>query len=277
MKKHITILLTLLMLMISLISCQNSKETELPEGAIPVLSNYPNLSYILPSTYDTSKYEDGIWTRNGYSTYVTVIDGKLAVMPNHTNDSSSAPYVSKSTVYTFENVKGDVDGVYIEGALTINKPCVGMVHSYSKDKLLVFTTENGNGIIHLFERNEGSTSFTLSEQTISIDGEIYLVYFDWENMNADAPEELYVITSKNVVILKTNSFLNTADASLSAVETVSLQTPDWWQYIRPTNATKIDDGTVFVGEREGVIGIDPDGSIKYYPIDYTKAIYDSSK
>ena len=102
MKKHITILLTLLILMFSLISCQNNKETELPEGAIPVLSNYPNLSYILPGTYDTSKYEDGIWARNGYSTYVTAVDGKLAVMPSHINGSSSAPYVSQSTVYSFE-------------------------------------------------------------------------------------------------------------------------------------------------------------------------------
>ena len=277
MKKLTSIIIITIIFITSLVSCQNSKKTELPEGAIPVLSNYPNLSYILPGTYDTSKYEDGTWARYGYSTHVTVVDGKLAVMPSHVQGSSSAPYISQRTAYTFKNVKGDTDGVYLDGVLTIAEPCVGMIHSYSKDKLLVFTTAGDNGTVHLFERKEESASLALSEQTISIEGEIYLVYYDWKNMNADAPEELYVITSENVVILKTDSFLNTSDTSFSSVETIKLQTPDWWQYIRPTNATKTDEGTVFVGEREGVIGIEPDGTIQYYPIDYTKAIYGDIK
>ena len=276
MKKLTSIIITII-LITSLVSCQNSKETELPEGSIPVLSNYPNLSYILPGAYDTAKFEDGTWARYGYSTYVTAVGGKLAVMPSHVQESSSAPYISQSNAYTFENVKGGFDGVYVDGVLSIAEPCVGMIHSYAKDKLLVFTTSDDNGTVHLFERKEDGTSLVLSEQTISVGEEIYLVYFDWENMNSDAPEKIYVITSKRVVILKTDSFLNTADASLSSVETVSLQTPDWWQYIRPTNATKTDDGTVFVGEREGVIGISSDGTIQYYPIDYTRAIYGDEK
>ena len=277
MKKLTSIIIMMIILITSLVSCQNSKETELPEGYIPVLSNYPNLSYILPGTYDTSKHEDGTWARNGYSTHVTAVDGKLAVMPSHIHGSSSAPYVSKSTVYSFENVKGDANGVYIDGTLTIAEPCVGMVHSYSKDTLLVFTTESGNGTIHLFERNEGGTSMTLSEQTISVASEIYLIYFDWKNMNYDAPKEVYVITSESIVILKTESFLNTSGVTLSSVETISFQTPEWWQYIRPTSVTMTADGTIFIGEREGVIGIAPDGTIQYYTIDYTKAIYSDSK
>ena len=277
MKKLIAILLALIILTISLVSCHKGEKSEFPDGAVSVLSNYLNLSYILPGAYDTSKYEDGTWARNGYSTYVTVVDGKLAIMPRCVQGSSSAPYIFQSNAYTFENVKGGFDGVCVDGVLSIAEPCVGMIHSYSKDKLLVFTTAGGNGTVHLFERKEDGASFVLSEQTISIDGEIYLVYFNWENMNYDAPEEIYLIISKSVVILKTDSFLNTSDTSLSSVETITLQTPDWWQYIRPTNATKTDDGTVFVGEREGVIGIKPDGTIQYYPIDYTKAIYGDIK
>lgn len=277
MKKLTSIIIITIILITSLISCQNSKETELPEGAIPVLSNYPNLSYILPDTYDTSKHEDGTWARYGYSTYVTAVDGNLAVMPSHIHGSSLAPYISQSTGYTFENVKGDADGVYLDGVLSIAEPCVGMIHSYSKDKLLVFTTADVNGTVHLFERKEDGASLALSEQTISLDGEIYLIYYDWKSMNYDAPEEIHVITSEGVMILKTDSFLNTSDTSLSSVETITLQTPDWWQYIRPTNATKTYDGTVFVGEREGVIGIGTDGIIKYYPIDHAKAIYGDGK
>ena len=104
--------------------------------------------------------------------------GKLAVMPSHVQGSSSAPYIYQSNTYTFENIKGDTDGVYLDGVLSIVESCIGMVHSYSKDKLLVFTTAGGNGTIHLFEKTENGASLVLSEQTISIDGEIYLVYFD---------------------------------------------------------------------------------------------------
>ena len=277
MKKHIAILLALIILMVSLVSCHNGKKSDFPDGAVLVLSNYPNLSYILPGAYDTAKFEDGTWARYGYSTYVTAVGGKLAVMPSHVKGSSSAPYISQNNAYTFENVKGGFDGVYVDGVLSIDESCVGMIHSYAKDKLLVFTTAGGNGTVYLFERKEDGASLAVPKQTISVDGEIYLVYFDWENMNSDAPEKIYVITSKGVMILKTDSFLNTADASLSSVEMVSRQTPDWWQYIRPTNATKTDDGTVFVGEREGVIGISSDGTIQYYPIDYTRAIYGDEK
>ena len=113
MKKLTSIIITII-LITSLVSCQSNKETELPMGAIPVLSNYPNLSYILPSAYDTAKFEDGTWARNGYSTYVTTVDGKLAVMPIHVQESSSAPHISQSNAYTFENVKGGFDGVYVD-------------------------------------------------------------------------------------------------------------------------------------------------------------------
>lgn len=271
MKKITSIIIITIILTISLVSCQNGKKAEIPDGAVSVLSNYPNMSYITPGAYDVSKFEDGAWAKNGYSTYVTSVDGKLAVMPNHVQGSSGAPYVSQNTSYTFENVKGDADGVYLDGAMIIAEKCVGMIHSYSKDKLLVFTTADDKGSVCLFERKEDGTSLMLSNQTISIDGNIDLIYYDWKNMNSDAPEEVYVITSKGIVILKTDSFLNT-NASISSIEAVSVKTPDWWQYVRPTSATKVSDGTVFVGEREGVIGIESDGTVTYYPIDYSKAM-----
>lgn len=277
-KVKIIIAITIVFIMImALVSCNKSTEENYLDGAIPVLSNYPNLSYLLVGEYDILKYGDGTWARNGYSTYVTEVNGKLAVMPSHVHESSSAPYVYQDMVYSFENVKGDKEGIYLDNRMVVTKKCVGMVHSYSKEKLLVFTTADGNGTIHLFEKKEGDTGLALSEQMIFIDGEIYLIYFDWENMNSDAPKEIYVITSKGVVVLKMNSFLNTSDESFSSIENVAIEAPEWWQYIRPTSATKTDDGTVFVGEREGVIGISSDGTIQYYPIDYTIAICGDEK
>ena len=59
MKKLASIIIIAIILITSLVSCQNSKETELPENAVSVLSNYLNPSYIMPGAYDISKYEDG--------------------------------------------------------------------------------------------------------------------------------------------------------------------------------------------------------------------------
>ena len=56
MEKLTSIIIITIILITSLVSCQNNKETELPEEAISVLSNYPNLSYIMPGTYDTLIY-----------------------------------------------------------------------------------------------------------------------------------------------------------------------------------------------------------------------------
>ena len=103
----------------------SSKDVELPEGAVSVLSNYLNISYILPGDYDVQKYEDGTWARYGYSTYVAESNGELVVMPNHSDYSSLAPHISQNVSYTYKDVTGDADGVYIDREVVISERCVG--------------------------------------------------------------------------------------------------------------------------------------------------------
>ena len=54
---------------------------------------------------------------------------------------------------------------------------------------------------------------------------------------------------------------------MSPYEMITLETPDWWKYIKPNSATLLNDGSLFIGSLDGVVGI-KDGVITYYPIDF---------
>ena len=274
MKKRLTLLLAFLLLSLTALSCNGGEEPSVPEGAVEVFLAYPGLSYIEEGPYDTSKYGDGTYARYGYTLYVTSENGKLILLPAHTDGSSKAPGVSKDTLMSCKNVQGFGGGLYFDGEKISENACVGMIPSYSNDRLLVFTTDKSakTGSVSLFESTSNEENFKGSEQTRTIDGEIYLVHYKWKNMFYDAPSEVYVITSKGVVILKTYDFLNNG-ASFSTIEAVTLEAPEWWKYVSPTSATTTSDGTVFVGEKEGVIGIFPNGELKYYPVDHLYRSY----
>lgn len=277
MKKFILIILSVIVLTASFAGCSKELEETLPEGAIPVLSNYPNLEYILPGEYDTSKFEDGTWARYGYRTYVAEVDGGLAIMPSHIDGSSVAPYVSKSTVYKFGDISGGDNGVFLGNELIVPEKCVGMGHSYNLDRFLVFTTNDNSGTVHLLSKVNETENYILTESKISISGKLLLVYYEWDSMSYDAPKKIYVVTSNGVNILHTDEYLNNGRSDFSTIEVEKLGVPDWWCYMRPINATQTEDGTVWLGEREGVIGINTDNSMEYYPIDYSDAMQEKEK
>lgn len=273
MKKLVLIMLSLVMLATSLVACSKETEEKLPDGAVPVLSNYPNLEYILPGEYDTSKFEDGTWARYGFATLVAEVDGELAIMPAHTCGGSDAPYISKSEVYKLGDISGGDRGVFLGDELFIPEKCVGMVHSYNLHRLLIFTTTDKIGTIHVMEKDGESWDYFLTENKITIDGKILLVYYEWNSMFCDGPKKIYVVTSTGVSVLHTDEYLNNGRSEFSSIEVERLVTPEWWKYMRPTNGTQTEDGTVWIGEREGVIAINTDGSMTYYPIDYFDAIF----
>ena len=274
MKKFILFILSVIVLTASFAGCSKEPEGTLPDGAIPVLSNYPNLEYILPGEYDdTSKFEDGTWARYGYRTYVAEVDGRLAIMPSHIDGSSVAPYVSKSTVYKFGDISGDDNGVFLGNELIVPEKCVEMVHSYNLNRLLVFTTNDNSGTVHLLSKENENENYILTESKISISGKLLLVYYEWDSMSYDAPKEIYIVTSNGVSILHTDEYLNNERSGFFTIEVEKLDKPECWKYVRPNNAVQTDDGTVWIGEREGVIAINTDGSMAYYPIDYFNAIY----
>ena len=277
MKKIAIIMLSLIMFVASLPACSKEPVEELPEGAVRVYSCYPDIDYLIPGDFKLSLFEDGKYARYGYSTFVAAVGGELAIMPSHTCGSSSAPYISTSTVYNIENISGGEDGVYSGEDLILSDKCVGMIHSYDTDMLLVFTTTDNDGTVYAFEKDTDNDGYILTDDKISIDGKIFLIYYEWQNMFTDAPKKIYVVSSEGGVILHTDTYLNTAKGEFESIEVERLATLDCWKYIRPNNATQTKDGTVWLGEREGVVAINPDGSMKYYPIDYLKAMREKEK
>ena len=277
MKKFLLILLASVILIVAFAACGGLAKTSLPNGAIPVLSNYRSLTYLLPGDYDVSKFEDGTWARYKYNTYVACVDGCLAVMPTHTHGSSSDPYVSRNETFAFENVLGCASGVYLNGEKIINEKCIALLHSDLDQKMLVFTTAKDSSCIYELAREDRNQSFALTDNKLSLDSKTHLIYFDWKSPTYSSPSEVYVITAKGVLILDTDDYLNTQSGDFSSMDTTALPTPDWWKYVKPNNATETEDGTVFIGEREGVIGIAPDGTLTYYPIDYLAAMREPSE
>ena len=273
MQKLVLIMLSLVLLATSLVACSKEPEEKLPDGAVPVLSNYPNLEYILPGEYDTSKFEDGTWARYSFATFVTEVDGELAIMPAHTCGSSDAPYISKSEVYKFGDISGGNNGVLLGDELLIPEKCVGMVHSYNLNRLLVFTSTDSAGTVLFFSRENENEDYSLTERKLSLDGKVSLVYYEWDSIFYDGPKKIYVVTSTGESVLHKDEYLNSGKSDFTSIEVERLVTPECWKYMRPTNGTQTDDGTVWIGEREGVIAILTDGSMTYYPIDYFDAIY----
>lgn len=277
MKKIAIIMLSLIMLVASLPACSKEPEEELPEGAVRVYSCYPDLDYIVPGDFKLSLFEDGTYTRYNFATFVSEVGGSLAIMPSHTCGSSSAPYVSTSTVYNIENVFGGEDGVYSGEDLILSEKCVGMIHSYDTDKLLVFTATDNTGKVYAMSKDIDNDGYTLTDDKISIGGKIFLIYYEWQNMFTDAPKKIYVVSSEGIVILHADTYLNTAKGEFESIEVEKLAVPEWFKYVRPNNATQTKDGTVWIGEREGVVAINTDGSMEYYPIDYLEAMREKEK
>lgn len=270
MKKTVISLLALIAIATSLIACHQT--AKVPQDAIPVLSNYRNLSYLTPGDYDESKFDDITWKRYGYTTYVTNVDGALAVMPAHTHGSSADPYVYRNETFAFENVLGCKSGIYLNGEKIIDEECVAILHSDLDCRMLVFTTAKNRSCIYEFTRSNRDEDFQLSNNQILFDSKMHLVYFTWPNQFYSSPSTVYVITANNVTILDTTDYMNTREGDFSSIDSTVLTPPSWWEFVKPNNATLTEDGTVFIGEREGVIGIAPDGTITYYPIDYQDAM-----
>lgn len=271
MKKLFIALLSIFMLT-NLVACGKETGEKTPDEAIPVLSNHLNIEYIVPGEYDTSKIDDPTCAKYSHQTYVAEVNGKLALIPAHVDGSSIGPYIAKTTCYKFGNIVGGENGVFLNEKIIIPQKCIGMVHSYDLDTLLIFTTTDNTGTVYFLTRENEKEEYSLTDNKMQIEGKIYLVYYDFKSMEYDAPSQIYLISSKGVSILHTDAYLNNGSSDFTSIKVDHLKTPDLWSYISPTNATQTDEGTIWIGEREGVIGIHPDGSIKYYPIDYLNAI-----
>lgn len=265
MKKTLLIVLVVCLAVVLFAGCGGKHaDTELPEGAVKVAAAYPNLEYIVPGEFEYDLREDPQWHKMGYNTYVAEVNGMLCVLPSHSVGNSTTLYIHKDTQYTFgQSIKGDSSGVYIGGERVSEQHCVGMISDIVYRKALVFTIDNG--VTHVNSVDETG----ISDRGHILQGELQLICCDWDNINADAPKQIYLITDMEILIMDADRYLNYNEA-LDTVTFEAVAVPEWWQYIDVTSAVISGDGTLFIGERCGVIGV-RDGIITYYPIDYLSA------
>ena len=248
----------------------NSTET-LPEGAIEVYSGYPLLKYIVPGEIDMGKVEDGTWARYGYRAYVGKLDDKLVIMPSHDHGSSSATDVSHSEWYDYFNLSGGDHGVFLDGKKIIDAPCQGIMSTGSDKVALVFTTNGNESTVHVFKKETAEGNFEKLYKEIKLEGKLLLYFINRIHHYDPHPNDLYILTSTSVVVMKNFGRITAEPSDSNPYEMITLETPDWWRYIRPNSATMLNDGTIFVGSNDGVVGI-KNGIITYYPIDFPKFI-----
>ncbi len=261
--KNVVFILLLAFILSAFVSC--SRGNNLPDGAISVYSSYPNLDHLVAGEFNMSIREDPQFARYGYNTYVAAVNGKLAVLSSNDHGSSNAPYVGTAEQFFFDSFSGGNNGVFLDGHMLIDEPCMALIPSQYRNKLLIITA---NAVYAAEKQNE---KWELQSNSLTFGSNIHMAFCDWESINEDAPNELYLITETDLVVLSGGDFLNDNITEISKLQKQTLETPEWWSSIRPTSAVKTDDGTLFIGELGGVIAVRDE--ILYYPIDYSDAIY----
>ena len=244
----------------------NTTET-LPKGAIAVYSAYPTLKYIIPGEFDISKTDDSTWARNGYRSYVGVYNGKLVIMPNHNIGSSGVDGVYRTMTYTTFNISGNKNGVYLGSERILDCECKGIILTPSKKIALVLTTNGTDTTVYIFEKEAADGEFDKSFKELKLEGELELYFINFKNGFYPLPDDLYILTSTGVYVMENYHNITSDTTESSPYRLVTIDTPDWWSHARLLNVAMTDDGTLFVGDFDGVIGI-KDNVITYYPLQY---------
>ena len=89
---------------------------------------------------------------------------------------------------------------------------------------------------------------------------------------------IYAMSQINLTEIRVEDFWE-MDETLSNVSIRQIEIPEWWKDRNRTvllNMVLMEDGSLYVGERYGVIGV-RDGKITYYPIDHNAALYGEKK
>ena len=238
--------------------------TTLPEGAIEVSSSFPGMTHLVPGEFDDSVHGDGTALRYYCYVYVGTVNGKLCVLSNHPKGNSKVHDVIIARQCRYDAFVGDADGVRLNGETILDAPCVGMIPSYNNDALMILTASAERSVIYTAERTE--TGWQLCDNTLTVDGKLLLCEAAWPNLFYTAREDIYLLTDKGITVLHARAYLD-GMSDFDSVTTEEIAVPDWWGESVLTNVTRADDGTVFVGEQFGVIGI-KDKTVTYYPIRY---------
>lgn len=173
--------------------------------------------------------------------------------------------VTDVNAYRFEDFFGTDEGVYFQGEKIIDEPCVGMVTSFGYDSLAILTSGEDGTKLYGTDRNEDG-SWKELKSTVLSEGKSKFMYYSFPSMFYGPTEDLYVITENEFLVVDLRPYFCGQDASFEEIGVTSVDVPEYWNYIHPTSAVKID-GSLYFGEHYGVVRYEFDtNKFSYYKI-----------
>ncbi len=251
-------------------------EAPIPEGAIPVHSNYPNLQYLIPGAFHSSERTsyDAPWN------HVAVLDGQLSVYGEDYRDERGLNIVKAGVEHNCFRLRGDSTGVYQfnEAAqsweMIIEEYCVGLYHANHWCLILTYSSQKaGHTSVRGFLYDDEADRSYLTEP-LDFEGYAVLSAARWGNFDMDREKVVYAVSGRNFTELRFDPFVPDPESlgkQIRGITVVQHELPEWWvkaeknRDLHFTNMVVMEDGAVYIGEKNGVIGM-RNGVITYYPI-----------
>ena len=77
---------------------------------------------------------------------------------------------------------------------------------------------------------------------------------------------MYVVTEDNLIALSVGDYLDEKCGDFSTITKTVIETPEYWHYLRPSSAVKLND-KLYIGDMFGVVEFDINTKeVIYYPI-----------
>ena len=199
--------------------------------------------------------------------YVRVSEGGIAVNGEVYSqyEGGLADYASHHTSYHCGDWMGDESGVYLRGEAVIPETCVGLLASYSRDRILIFTTREDTTLVY-GAISDGEAWSLNPEPLVSVSGKSLILYLRWHSVNADCPDYIYLLTDQTVARVAVGDFIIYDKYGYESVTAVEYVAPDYWEHIHPSSVAMLDD-YFYIGDRLGVVALRVStGDFFYYPV-----------
>jgi len=271
MYRRIITVVLLIVVLCGCVSCAGN-EDQIPENALPVYCPAENITYITPGDYPIYNADDAEALKWGYNVYVSKMNGddKLVLSGNriegleHTSKTSSGTYFKSGDWFGYKG------GVYLGSEKVIDEECVGMVASWMRgDAILIITNTDDNSYIYGAILVDGQWQFDKGNK-LELGSTTNFIYYDWSYypiMTCPPTETMYVVTEDNLIEVSVGNYLDTKCGDFSTVTKDIVETPEYWNYLRPTSAVELNE-KLYIGDMFGVVEFNlKTKGIVYYPVD----------
>ena len=270
MKK--TTLLLILTMTAFLVLCSCTNTNKIPENALAVNSPLDDITYLLPGEYPEYNAEDAEAFKWGYNVFVSKMnaDDKLVLSANRNEGLGRTSLTSSGTYYKSGDWFGYAGGVYLGSEKVIDEEYVGMVASWSDGSaVLIITNTDDNSYIYSAVLVDGQWQLNKDEK-LELGSETSFIFYDWDYypiMTYSPADIMYIITEDNLIELSVGNYLNNKCEDFSTVTSTVIETSEYWHYLRPTSAVKLNQ-KLYIGDMFGVVEFDMHTqSFIYYPVD----------